>query len=121
MYYYVYYLKSKIKPEETYIGFTSNLKQRLADHNAGRSVYTKNLRPWELVGFLGFDEELKALKFERHLKTNAGRIFLRRYFKGEVMRYLPKPKKKAQRKSVLKALKVDTKGFKFNRDEIYDE
>jgi len=32
-----------------------------------------------------------------------------------------KPKKKATRKRVFKALKLDTKGFKFNRDEIYDE
>lgn len=32
-----------------------------------------------------------------------------------------KPEKKAQRKKSFKALKIDTKGFKFNRDEIYDE
>jgi len=83
MYYYVYYLKSKYNPKKTYIGFTNDLKQRLADHNAGRSIYTSDQRPWELVGFLGFDEELKALKFERHLKTNAGRIFLHRYFKDD--------------------------------------
>ncbi len=38
MYYYVYYLKSKIKPEETYIGFTSNLKQR--DFNLIAMRYT---------------------------------------------------------------------------------
>jgi hypothetical protein len=30
-----------------------------------------------------------------------------------------KPKKKAARKRVFKALKLDTKAFKFNRDEIY--
>lgn len=50
------------------------------DHNAGKSVYTKAFAPWVLVGFLGFDQEIKALKFERHLKSNAGRIFLHRYF-----------------------------------------
>lgn len=32
-----------------------------------------------------------------------------------------KPKKKTARKRVFKALKVNTKGFKFNRDELYDE
>ncbi len=78
--FYVYYLRSQSFPDRTYIGFTENLKQRLEDHNAGKSVYTKDFKPWTLIGFLGFDQELKALKFERHLKTNAGRVFLRRYF-----------------------------------------
>ena len=32
-----------------------------------------------------------------------------------------KPAKKPARKRVFKAIKVNTKGFKFNRDEIYDE
>lgn len=78
--FYVYYLKSISFPEKTYIGFTRNLKQRLSDHNGGKSVYTKDFKPWELIGFLGFDQESKALRFEQHLKTNAGRVFLRRYF-----------------------------------------
>lgn len=79
--FYVYYLRSEIFPDKTYIGFTQNLRQRLSEHNNGKSVYTRDFKPWILVGFLGFDQELKALRFERHLKTNAGRVFLRRYFK----------------------------------------
>jgi putative endonuclease len=78
--FYVYYLRSKQFPDKTYVGFTQDLKQRFEDHNKGKSIYTKDFRPWTLIGFLGFDNELKALRFERHLKTNAGRIFLRRYF-----------------------------------------
>ena len=34
---------------------------------------------------------------------------------------IKKPKKKPARKREFKAFKVDAKGFKFNRDEIYDE
>lgn len=78
--FYVYYLRSQSFPHKTYIGFTSDLKQRLSDHNAGKSLYTKDFKPWTLIGFLGFNQEDKALKFERYLKTNAGRVFLRRYF-----------------------------------------
>jgi len=78
--FYVYYLRSKSFPDKTYIGFTSNLKQRFFEHNAGKSIYTKQFKPWILIGFFGFDQESKALKFERYLKSNAGRIFLRRYF-----------------------------------------
>lgn len=81
--FYVYYLRSKDFSDKTYIGFTQNLKQRLSYHNAGKSVYTKECRPWVLIGFLGFDQETKALRFERYLKSNAGRIFLRRYFCNE--------------------------------------
>ena len=77
---YDYYLRSLSFPGKTYIGYTSNLRQRFADHNAGKSIYTKNCKPWELIGFLGFDHKLKALRFERYLKTNAGKVFLRRYF-----------------------------------------
>lgn len=78
--YYFYYLRSITYQEKTYIGFTGNLKQRFADHNAGRSIYTAQYKPWKIVGFFGFETELQALRFERYLKSNAGRIFLRRYF-----------------------------------------
>ena len=78
--FYVYYLRSISFSEKTYIGFTYDLKQRLSHHNAGKSVYTKDFKPWKLIGFLGFDEEIKAKRFEYHLKSHAGRIFLRRYF-----------------------------------------
>ncbi len=81
--FYVYYLKSNSFPDRTYIGFTHTLKQRLDDHNSGKSIYTKQFKPWILVGFLGFDQEAKALKFERYLKSNAGRIFIKRYFASE--------------------------------------
>jgi predicted GIY-YIG superfamily endonuclease len=81
--FYVYHLRSQSFPDKTYIGFSTDLKQRLADHNAGKSIYTKDFKPWTLIGFLGFDSEIKALRFEQHLKTNAGRIFLRRYFNDQ--------------------------------------
>ncbi len=32
---YVYLLASQSHPEQRYIGFTSDLKQRLIDHNTG--------------------------------------------------------------------------------------
>jgi predicted GIY-YIG superfamily endonuclease len=84
--FYVYYLRSIALPKKTYIGFTTNLKDRYEAHNAGRSVYTKDDRPWQLEAFFAFDTQLKALRFEQYLKTNAGKIFLKRYvvLEGEV-------------------------------------
>lgn len=81
--FYVYYLKSQSHSDRTYIGFTRNLKQRFSEHNAGKSVYTKDFKPWTIVGCFAFDQEIKALRFERYLKSNAGRIFLKRYVADE--------------------------------------
>jgi putative endonuclease len=78
--FYVYYLRSRSHPDKTYIGYTSHLKERIEEHNSGKSVYTKDFIPWEIIGFLGFNQKEKALKFEKHLKSNAGRVFLKRYF-----------------------------------------
>ncbi len=77
--FYVYYLKSQSYPNKTYTGFTHNFIQRFAEHNAGKSVYTKDFKPWIVVSVFIFDQEHKALRFEQYLKSNAGRIFLKRY------------------------------------------
>ncbi|MBP9765229.1 GIY-YIG nuclease family protein [Candidatus Babeliales bacterium] len=81
--FYTYYLRSINAPEKTYIGFTKNLKDRLAAHNAGRSVYTKDDRPWKIEAGFIFDTESKALRFEAYLKTNVGKVFLKRYVIAE--------------------------------------
>jgi predicted GIY-YIG superfamily endonuclease len=38
--FYVYILRSVDRPDEIYIGATSDLRGRLADHNAGKSSHT---------------------------------------------------------------------------------
>lgn len=81
--FYVYYLRSINYSDKTYIGFTYDLQARLEAHNAGRSLYTADFRPWQLVAFFCFDQDLKARRFERYLKTNAGKIFLKRYVIAE--------------------------------------
>jgi len=54
---YVYLIESVNDRERHNIGQTSNLKSRLADHNAGKSIYTQRFKPWNLVCYLGFAEE----------------------------------------------------------------
>ena len=48
MFYYVYVLQSK-KDLSFYIGFTSDIKRRLDEHNKGFSEYTKHKIPWVLI------------------------------------------------------------------------
>ncbi len=78
--YYVYLLRSINNPSKTYVGYTTNLKQRLETHNSGGSIHTKHDRPWKLVVFLGFDTEAKAKSFERYIKVGSGYAFAKRRF-----------------------------------------
>jgi putative endonuclease len=75
--YYVYILRSKTHPDETYIGSTSDLRKRLAAHNAGKSTHTNKFKAWNLTAYIALPEKLSAEKFERYLKS-APLIFLRR-------------------------------------------
>ena len=46
---YVYLLQSESSAGERYVGVTSDLRQRLAEHNAGKSPHTSKYVPWKLV------------------------------------------------------------------------
>ncbi|MFH1581039.1 MAG: GIY-YIG nuclease family protein [Pseudomonadota bacterium] len=75
MMYYVYMLHSIPNPDQTYIGFTENLKTRLASHNSGQSSHTAKFKPWELITYLAFSNRSKALSFEKYLKSHSGKAF----------------------------------------------
>ncbi len=77
---YVYLIRSISSPNKTYVGNTVNLKQRLATHNSGGSLFTQPYRPWELVMFLGFKDKLKATAFEKYLKSGSGTSFAKKRF-----------------------------------------
>ena len=64
---YVYLLQSGAFADQRYVGVTSDLKRRLADHNAGKSPHTSKCVPWRLVTFVAFSDEQKAETFERYL------------------------------------------------------
>ena len=71
---YVLYSQSHNK---IYIGYTSNLEQRLLSHNGlGSKGWTKNYRPWILVYSETIDLKKDAMKREKELKTAAGRRFI---------------------------------------------
>jgi len=73
--YYVYLLQSVNRPRQSYIGSTGNLRQRLKEHNEGKSVYTDRHRPWRLVTYIAYSDEAKAREFERYLKVGSGHAF----------------------------------------------
>lgn len=76
---YVYVLKSKLF-NEIYVGHTTDLKQRLKDHNFGKSPHTSKFKPWLVVTYCAFDNAQTAINFEKYLKTGSGRAFIKRHF-----------------------------------------
>lgn len=75
---YVCLLQSEAFLDQRYVGVTSNLKQRLAEHNAGKSPHTSKYLPWKLVTYVAFSDEQKAEIFERYLKSGSGHAFARK-------------------------------------------
>lgn len=72
---YVYILRSLSHPEQRYFGITSDLRQRLKDHNQGRCKHTSKFCPWRVETYIGFSDERRAVAFEKYLKTGSGKAF----------------------------------------------
>jgi len=73
--YYVYLLKSASEERQRYVGITSDLKRRVAEHNAGKSSHTSKYAPWRLVTYIAFSDADKASAFERYIKSGSGHAF----------------------------------------------
>ncbi len=78
--YYVYLIRSIAFPDQNYIGYSEDLKQRIADHNASKSIHTSKYAPWELVSYHAFADKRKAQEFEHYLKTGSGQAFAKKRF-----------------------------------------
>ena len=63
--YYVYLLVSD--DNRRYTGYTSDLKRRLKEHNAGKSNYTRG-RKWHLVYYEAYASKTDAMRREERLK-----------------------------------------------------
>ena len=78
--FYTYILRSISHPEQRYIGSTSDLKSRLAKHNAGEVPHTSKFKPWKVEAYFAFETKEKAAAFEAYLKTGSGHAFSNRHF-----------------------------------------
>jgi predicted GIY-YIG superfamily endonuclease len=77
---YVYLIGSVHQRKQHYVGMTRDLKQRLIDHNEGKSPHTRKFKPWHLIAYTGFVDESTASDFEKYLKSGSGKTFLKRHF-----------------------------------------
>ncbi|MBU2219255.1 GIY-YIG nuclease family protein [Patescibacteria group bacterium] len=78
--FYNYVLQS-VKNDNLYIGYTSNLKKRLKEHNQGLSKSTKPYIPWKLIYYEACLNEKDAKRREQYLKKTQGQRLLKRRLK----------------------------------------
>ena len=71
MNYYVYLLLTKSgKNHISYVGYTSNLINRLKKHNSSNGAKFTKGRKWEVIYSKKYDSKSKALKEEYKLKKD---------------------------------------------------
>jgi putative endonuclease len=76
MTYTVYILFSE-KFSKHYSGFTQNLELRLRSHNHFGHGWTAKYRPWKLIFSIDFLNKQEAMRYEKWLKSGAGRDFIK--------------------------------------------
>ena len=71
--YYTYILL--LNDGEFYSGHTDDLKKRLEYHQNKKVSATKNRQPCELIFYAAFKSRIKAIQFEKYLKSSSGFAF----------------------------------------------
>ncbi|PIP62546.1 hypothetical protein COW98_03495 [Candidatus Roizmanbacteria bacterium CG22_combo_CG10-13_8_21_14_all_35_9] len=71
--FYVYILR--LSNNSYYVGYSSDLKERIKYHNYGLVPSTKNLLPVKLIYYSAFLSQKKAADFEKYLKSSSGFAF----------------------------------------------
>ncbi|HOK17141.1 MAG TPA: GIY-YIG nuclease family protein [Candidatus Paceibacterota bacterium] len=74
--FYVYILQS-LKDRKLYIGYSTDLRKRLKDHNSGGTKSTKIRRPFKLIYYEAHLSEKEARRREKYFKTAKGKSTLR--------------------------------------------
>lgn len=74
---YCVYVLQSLKNKNFYIGFTSNLHQRLTYHIKGYSSATSFRRPFELIYCEFYKNKTDALNREKYFKTTKGKRTLK--------------------------------------------
>ena len=75
--FYVYVLQSE-SDFGLYIGYSTNLRRRLAEHKSGMSFSTSYREPWILIYYEAYTNEADARGREEFLKSGSGRRLLQK-------------------------------------------
>lgn len=84
--YYVYLLKCR-EDKSWYIGYSSDLKRRLTEHNSGYGSRTTSIKgSWKLIYYEAYLNKDDAIGREKFLKSGSGRIFLKKQLKNYLLK-----------------------------------
>ena len=75
------YVIQSLKDKQLYIGFTTDLKKRLIEHNQGLNLSTKRYKPWIIVYYEACLDKGDAIRREGYLKTTQGGRLIKRRLK----------------------------------------
>jgi putative endonuclease len=67
------YVLYRLSDHHFYIGYSTNLEQRLTEHASGKSASTASRRPFQLIFCEYYFSKRDALRRERYFKTTAGK------------------------------------------------
>ena len=73
--FYLYILYSPSR-DKYYIGYTSDVQERVIEHNSGATNYTRSGKPWNLVYKEEFDLKSDAIKRELEIKRKKSRKYI---------------------------------------------
>lgn len=79
-FYYVYVLRSLSK-DYLYVGYSEDLRKRLAVHNLGQVKSTKAYPPLELIHYEAYRSKADAGGRESYLKSSRGKTTLKTMLK----------------------------------------
>lgn len=65
-----------------YIGYTTNLRKRIVDHNQGKNISTRSKKPWKLIYAELYLHKQDALGREKFLKSGSGRMFIKKQLRN---------------------------------------
>ena len=77
----VYILRSK-KDKTLYVGYSSNIKERLIEHQKGRVLSTRNKRPIEMIYCESYQNRKDAMQRELFFKSGWGRNYIKKILRN---------------------------------------
>ncbi len=85
--FYVYILQSTVDGS-LYIGYTTDYRRRLKEHNSGKSKATRPFRPWKLIYYEAFLNKKDAKAREKYLKSGWGRRSINKMLKNYLNKFV---------------------------------
>ncbi len=73
-----YILRSRMHPGRLYVGITSDLDTRVAEHHRATTGHTAQFRPWDVIAVIHLPSRSRAEALEACFKSGTGRAFCAR-------------------------------------------